>query len=85
MSKNNTPDPCPREISGSDLVAGMTVFQRVVEKGTENVKFKPDHVLQKRIDCPYLGGPTVGCRSGIHFKTNKGNVCYWTGATLWVK
>lgn len=74
MKKNA--DPCPTEILGVNLRAGMITFQRVIDKDG-NVKFREDHRL---VALTGLCKP-----SGIHFRTNKGQVCYWTGGKVWVK
>ena len=78
-------DPNPREITGADLAAGMQTYYRVMEKGTENVKFKADHFLLEQVDVG-PNGKTVGCPRGVHFKTlARGTVCYYVGARVWVK
>ena len=74
MKRNS--DPCPTEILGINLRPGMITYQRVLDHDG-NVKFKQDHKLITL---------TGTCKpSGIHFKTDKGSVCYWTGGRVWVK
>lgn len=76
-------DPNPHEISGADLAPKMVTFYRVADR-EGNVKFRRDHLLLEQVDAG-LDGTTVGCRAGIHFRTDKGSVCYWTGGRVWVK
>jgi hypothetical protein len=73
-------DPLPTEVSGSDLRPGTQTYQRTLDHDG-NVKFREDcyllHEASNEGSCK---------RSGMHFKTATGhNVCYWVGATVWVK
>jgi hypothetical protein len=80
---NRPADPNPREILGADLKAGMQTYYRVLDHDG-NVKFKADHWLKEQIDVG-MSGTTTGCRQGVHFRTERGTVCYYIGGRLWVK